>query len=147
MTTEERSRIMRAVKGRDTDAEMIVRRLLHGLGYRYRLHGKELPGKPDVTFRSRRKVIFVHGCFWHGHDCKRGDRMPKSNRAYWTAKIARNKVRDERHGAVLAAMGWSVLTVWECELRDRNELVRRLCVFLEEDTVQTAKLEILEACI
>lgn len=146
MTTEERSRIMRAVKGRDTKPELAMRQMVYGMGYRYRLHRKDLPGNPDMVLSPLRKVIFVHGCFWHGHDCKRGDRMPKSNRAYWTAKIARNKVRDQRHGGVLAAMGWSVLTVWECELRERSELTGRLYTFLEEDAVQTAKIEILKAC-
>ena len=94
MTSELRSRTMRAVKGRDTKPEMAVRRLLHRMGYRYRLHRKELPGRPDIVFGSRRKVIFVHGCFWHGHSCKRGNRLPKTNAEYWQTKIARNV---ERH--------------------------------------------------
>jgi len=131
-TPENRSRIMRAVKGHDTGPELIVRHILHGLGYRYRLHGQDLPGKPDITFRSRRKVLFVHGCFWHGHDCRRGGRTPKNNQNYWVVKIARNKTRDERHEAELASMRWSVLTIWECELKDKNYLTERLCGFLED---------------
>jgi DNA mismatch endonuclease (patch repair protein) len=127
---ETRSRIMRAVKGRDTGGEMVVRRLLHRMGYRYRLHRAELPGKPDVAFPCRRKAIFVHGCFWHGHDCARGARMPKSNRDYWTAKITRNATRDARNGECLQAMGWSVLTLWECELKDEPTLAGRLRSFV-----------------
>src|SRR5215204_659207 len=105
---------MRAVKSRDTAPEMTVRRLLHAMGYRYRLHVAGLPGKPDIVFPSRRKAAFVHGCFWHGHDCSRGARRPKSNEAYWSAKIGRNMVRDEENFARLQAAGWAVLVVWEC---------------------------------
>jgi DNA mismatch endonuclease (patch repair protein) len=129
-TPETRSRIMRAVKDRDTGGEMLVRRLLHRMGYRYRLHRPDLPGKPDVAFSGRRKAIFVHGCFWHGHDCARGARAPKSNRDYWTAKITRNAARDVRNQARLQDMGWSVLTVWECELKDKETLAGRLRSFL-----------------
>jgi len=111
-----RSRTMRAVKGKDTKPEWVVRRLLHAAGYRYRLHAKELPGKPDLVFPSRRKVIFVHGCFWHGHDCARGAREPKTNVAYWRGKIARNRERDETHLEILRQDGWKVLTLWECEI-------------------------------
>ena len=121
---------MRAVKSRDTKPEMIVRRLVHGLGYRYRLHRPELPGKPDLTFPSRRKVVFMHGCFWHGHDCPRGARVPKNNRDYWIAKIARNKARDAKDCDRLREMGWSVLTVWECETKSEG-LEPRLRTFLE----------------
>src|SRR5689334_11372651 len=127
----ERSRIMRAVRSRNTGAEMIVRRLLYGLGYRYRLHRRDLPGKPDLTFPGRRKAIFVHGCFWHGHSCTRGARVPKSNRDYWTAKIARNKARDVRAQNDLRDLGWTTLTVWECEMKDREALGRRLRSFLD----------------
>jgi DNA mismatch endonuclease, patch repair protein len=125
-----RSAIMRAVKGRDTGPELIVRRLLHGLGYRYRLYGAKLPGTPDLVFAGRRKVIFVHGCFWHGHDCKRGARMPRRNTEYWTAKIARNRARDALVKARLSETGWSSWTTWECELKDRERLTKSLCVFL-----------------
>jgi DNA mismatch endonuclease (patch repair protein) len=129
-TAETRSRIMRAVKDRDTGGEMLVRRLLHRMGYRYRLHRPDLPGKPDVAFLSRRKAIFVHGCFWHGHDCARGARAPKRNRDYWTAKITRNAARDVRNRERLHDMDWSVLTVWECELKDEEILAGRLRSFL-----------------
>lgn len=122
---------MQAVKGANTTPEMTVRRLLASEGYRYRLHRSDLPGRPDIAFVGRRKVIFVHGCFWHGHDCRRGSRMPKTNSAYWSAKIIRNRSRDVRTRAVLSEAGWSVLTVWECETKDRAALIRRLVEFLE----------------
>lgn len=125
-----RSAVMRAVKGRDTGPELLVRRLLHGLGYRYRLHGARLPGKPDLVFARRRKVVLVHGCFWHGHDCKRGARLPRRNADYWTAKIARNRARDGRVAEQLSQAGWRSLTIWECELKDRALLAERLRAFL-----------------
>ena len=128
--SEERSRIMRAVKGQDTAPEMIVRRLVHSMGYRYRLHRTDLPGKPDLVFPRLRKVVFVHGCFWHGHDCVRGDRMPVHNRDYWTKKIARNKERDRNTPIALRALGWNSLQIWECELRDASKLKKRLKKFL-----------------
>jgi DNA mismatch endonuclease (patch repair protein) len=108
---------MRAVKAKDTGPEMIVRRLVHGLGYRFRLHRADLPGKPDLVFPGRRAAIFVHGCFWHGHDCARGARTPKENRAYWTRKIARNAERDVAAVKDLRSLGWRTLTLWECELK------------------------------
>lgn len=127
-TPDQRSRTMRAVKSRDTKPEMFVRRLLHRIGYRYRLHRPDLPGKPDLVFPSRRKVIFVHGCFWHGHDCTRGARVPASNTDYWVAKIGRNVERDRRTLTQLAEAGWAALVLWECELDDG--LTRRLRKFL-----------------
>lgn len=131
MTDAERSRTMRAVKGTDTGPERAVRRVLHRSGYRYRLHRKDLPGKPDLAFPGRRKVIFVHGCFWHGHHCKRGDREPKTNVNYWRAKIARNKERDAAHQARLRDLGWDVLVVWECEITAADGLTDRLRRFLD----------------
>ena len=122
---EKRSAVMRRVKGRDTGPERQVRRLLWSLGARYRLHRKDLPGKPDVVLSGRRLAIFVHGCFWHGHDCARGARVPKANRDYWQAKIARNRARDAASRAALEALGWRVETVWECQLRDRATLEAR----------------------
>ena len=130
-TPEDRSRVMRAVKSRDTGPEMAVRRLVHSMGYRYRLHRKDLPGKPDLVFPSRRKAIFVHGCFWHGHTCRRGDRQPKTNAAYWSSKIARNRERYERQRAELDRDGWRVLTVWECQTHARAELSALVSPFLE----------------
>ncbi len=132
MTSEQRSRTMRAVKGRDTKPELAVRRLLHRMGYRYRLHRKDLPGKPDIVFGPRRKVIFVHGCFWHGHSCKRGSRLPKANAEYWQAKIARNVERYSGQLDELTAAGWTGLTLWECELADEDAVARRVSTFLDE---------------
>lgn len=126
-----RRRTMQAVRSKDTEPERTVRRLAYQLGYRYRLNRKELPGKPDLVFIGRRKVVFVHGCFWHGHDCKRGAREPKENNAYWVEKIARNKVRDKAHLATLAASGWRSLVIWECELRQLDRVRDRLAAFLE----------------
>jgi len=114
---EERRRIMQAVKSCNTIPEIRVRRLVHAEGYRYRLHVRLLPGCPDLVFPSRRKVIFVNGCFWHGHTCARGSRVPKANRQYWERKIARNKERDLASLNELEALGWQVLTIWECEMR------------------------------
>lgn len=130
----ERSRIMRAVKSRDTAPEMTVRRLVYSMGYRYRLHRKDLPGKPDLAFQSRRKVIFIHGCFWHGHDCKRGARVPKNNREYWETKIARNRERDNHHDEELRREGWRILIVWECQIEEQAALIERIRRFLEEKT-------------
>jgi DNA mismatch endonuclease, patch repair protein len=125
-----RSATMRAVKSKDTAPEMIVRRLLHSLGYRYRLHRKDLPGCPDLVFPARRKIIFVHGCFWHGHDCARGRREPKTNAAYWSNKITRNKMRHSHAIAELTSASWKVLTIWECELKNEMSLQRRAEKFL-----------------
>jgi len=127
---EFRRRTMQAVKSKNTAPELLVRSLAHRMGYRFRLHRKDLPGNPDLAFPGRRKVIFVHGCFWHGHDCARGARVPKSNRDYWTKKIARNKERDRAARAALARSGWKVAVFWECELRDQERLRGRLSKFL-----------------
>ncbi len=121
---------MQAVKSKDTTPEMAVRRMTHAMGCRYRLHGKNLPGKPDLVFASRRKVIFVHGCFWHGHGCRRGARTPKENRDYWQAKIARNKTRDIQTRAALAVAGWGVLIIWECEIGKSAALREKISRFL-----------------
>jgi len=128
----QRSAVMRRVKGRDTKPEMIVRRALTRLGARYRLHRKDLPGSPDVAMPGRKLAIFVHGCFWHGHDCARGARVPKQNRDYWLAKVARNRARDAKNCEALAAMGWRVETVWECELKDVGALEGRLREMLQD---------------
>jgi DNA mismatch endonuclease (patch repair protein) len=127
-----RSAVMRAVKGRGTSPELAVRRLVWSLGGRYRLNRADLPGKPDIVLPGRRLAIFVHGCFWHGHDCLRGARVPKANRDYWTAKVDRNRARDARAREGLAAAGWRVETVWECELKDRAGLEARVRSWLEE---------------
>lgn len=127
-----RSDVMRAVKSRDTAPELAVRDAARAAGYarRYRLGGGALPGKPDLVFGALRKAVFVHGCFWHGHDCKRGARKPKDNASYWSAKIARNRARDARVVAELAEADWDALVVWECETRDADALKRRLKRFL-----------------
>lgn len=129
-TDKKRSAIMRAVQHKNTKPELIVRRLTHGLGYRYRLHRTDLPGKPDLTFIGRKKVIFVHGCFWHGHDCKRGARIPKSNTAYWLGKIEKNRTRDFSHKQELESQGWKVLIIWECEIKDLRALSGKIDNFL-----------------
>lgn len=130
---EKRSAVMRAVKSGDTAPERAVRGAVRALGYgrRYRLHGAHLPGKPDLVFTSLGKVVFVHGCFWHGHDCKRGARAPKDNAGYWRAKIDRNRARDASSLKALKADGWRSLVVWECQTRDGESLSRRLAAFLE----------------
>jgi DNA mismatch endonuclease (patch repair protein) len=125
-----RSAVMARIKSRDTKPELLLRRLLTGLGARYRLHRKDLPGSPDVAMPGRRLAIFVHGCFWHGHDCARGSRVPKANRDYWLAKLGRNKARDARNLADLTAAGWRVETVWECQMKDQGALKERLAGLL-----------------
>lgn len=128
--TPTRSRIMSRVRNKDTRPEMTVRRLVFGLGYRYRLHGRKLPGKPDLVFAGRRKVIFVHGCFWHRHEGCSLARLPKSRHEFWIPKLEANRERDKRNLAALAAEGWEVLTVWECELKDLDALRSRITRFL-----------------
>ena len=125
-STEKRSAVMRRVKGKDTTPELKVRRALTALGARYRLHRKDLSGKPDIVMPGRRLAIFVHGCFWHGHDCARGARVPKQNRDYWLGKVGRNRTRDAANRAALAALGWRVETIWECDLKDEAALEARL---------------------
>ncbi len=128
----QRSAVMRAVKSKDTTPELAVRRAAHALGLRFRLHRDDLPGKPDLAFPSRRIVLFVHGCFWHGHDCQRGARMPQTNRAYWQAKISRNIVRDKAAAAALRKLGWAPRTLWECETRDPAKLSRRIARLIRQ---------------
>jgi DNA mismatch endonuclease, patch repair protein len=127
---ERRSQIMRNVRSQDTGAEWAVRHLIFAMGYRYRLHCKHLPGKPDIVFSKKRKVIFVNGCFWHGHEkCPRA-KTPQTNRDYWTQKISRNKQRDCTNLQALSDSGWCALVVWECELRDAQALQTRIRDFL-----------------
>jgi DNA mismatch endonuclease (patch repair protein) len=132
LTREARSRLMSRIGPKDTHPEMVVRRVVHGLGYRYVLHDKRLPGTPDLVLPCRRKVIFVNGCFWHGHSCGRGFE-PKSNQSFWSAKIASNRSRDARRVRELRREGWKVLTVWECATvaRRRDALRARLIRFLK----------------
>jgi len=133
LTPERRSANMRQIKSKGMKPERLVRSMIHGMGYRYRLHRPDLPGKPDLVFPARRKIIMVHGCFWHGHDdpgCAVGRRQPKSNLDYWLPKLARNRARDAASQASLRCMGWEILTVWECELRDSEALRQRISDFL-----------------
>jgi DNA mismatch endonuclease (patch repair protein) len=132
LTPERRSENMRRIKSKDMKPELAVRRLVHGLGFRYRLHRKDLPGKPDLVFGPKRKVIFVHGCFWHGHELEGclDARKPKSNTGYWNPKLARNKERDAERVTALEADGWKVLTVWECETKNEAAVKKRLRRFL-----------------
>lgn len=131
ISAERRSANMAKIRSADTKPEMMVRRLVHALGYRFRLHRNELPGKPDLVFPSRKKIVFVHGCYWHGHGCKVGGTGAKSNQAYWGPKIARNKERDAAAITALTQDGWKVLVVWECETRDGSKLEARLRRFLK----------------
>lgn len=131
-TVERRSQIMSHIRSKDTGPEMVVRRLVFGMGYRYRLHVAKLPGKPDIVMAGRRKVIDVRGCFWHGHlGCQDG-RIPKSRVEYWAEKIGKNAERDARNLEWLQREGWKVLVVWECELKDVETLRERLRAFIEE---------------
>jgi DNA mismatch endonuclease (patch repair protein) len=127
---ELRSRIMAAVKSRDTGPELIVRRLAHRMGYRFSLRRADLPGKPDLVFPKLRKAIFVHGCFWHGHNCPRGARVPKRNRNYWLRKVARNKLRDRKNLRALKIGGWNSLVIWECSLQNLGSVEGRIDQFL-----------------
>ncbi|HTR67864.1 MAG TPA: DNA mismatch endonuclease Vsr [Terriglobales bacterium] len=133
LTKEHRSENMRRIHSKGMKPELLVRKLAHKLGYRFRLHRPDLPGRPDLVFPGRRKIIFVHGCFWHGHDdpnCIDGRRKPKSNLEYWLPKLARNKERDAANEAALIGQGWAVLTIWECDLRKTNLLAEKLKSFL-----------------
>lgn len=124
---------MRAIKSEGMKPEMIVRSLVHRLGYRFRLHAKELPGKPDLVFKKKRRVIFVHGCFWHMHGAKscKISRLPKSNSEYWSPKLNRNRRRDRRVRDQLKKEGWATLVVWECQTKDEAKLANRIKSFLE----------------
>jgi DNA mismatch endonuclease (patch repair protein) len=132
LTPQERSRNMSRVKGRDTKPELLVRSIVHRLGYRFRLHGKRLPGSPDVVLPRHRKVIFVHGCFWHGHaGCRRAAR-PSTNREFWDRKIDGNIARDASNLEALRQAGWKVLVIWQCAMKDREHLQHTLSEFLSE---------------
>ncbi len=129
LTPAQRSARMALIRSKDTKLERAVMRLAHGLGYRYRKHRRDLPGTPDMALPARRKAIFVHGCFWHGHRCKLG-RLPKSRVGFWTRKIADNKKRDRRALADLRKIGWRSLVIWECQTRDLDKVARRMRKFL-----------------
>ena len=120
MTPEQRHKCMAAIKGKDTKPEMLVRRYLHACGFRYSLHCKKLPGSPDLVFRSLRTVIFIHGCFWHGHEKCKYYRLPKSNTEFWRDKVEQNRQRDSAVIQELESKGWRVFIIWECELKNKS---------------------------
>jgi DNA mismatch endonuclease, patch repair protein len=122
---------MSRVRQRDTAPELVVRSLLHALDFRYRLH-QRLPGRPDIVFPARRKVIFVHGCFWHGHNCKHGAVRSLTNTTFWDSKVTANRTRDVQVQQKLQQLGWRVITLWECELKE-PEWIERLLYFLNDD--------------
>ncbi|MFG1481187.1 DNA mismatch endonuclease Vsr [Xanthobacter sp. V4C-4] len=127
---EARSRLMSRIRGKDTNPEMIVRRIAHRLGFRFRLHRKDLPGSPDLVFPGRKKVVFVHGCYWHRHPGCRLAYEPKSNVEFWTAKFAANVARDQNAIAKLHAQSWDTLVIWECEAKDSELVTSRLSAHL-----------------
>jgi DNA mismatch endonuclease (patch repair protein) len=134
LTRAERSRNMRAIRSVDTTPEVVVRRHVHRMGYRFRLHRRGLPGRPDLVFSSRRAVVFVHGCFWHQHSSRNCKivRIPKSNLRYWRAKLARNVERDLLNRAALRSLGWRVLVIWECSIENERGWAKRLRNFLDQ---------------
>jgi len=127
---DKRSEIMRRVKSTDTKPEIAVRKMIHAMGFRFRLHRKDLPGRPDIVLPRHKKAVLVHGCFWHGHDCPAGRKTPKSNTGYWNQKLQRNSLRDAENLAKLKALGWDVLILWECEISHRENMRRQLEKFL-----------------
>lgn len=131
LTREERSERMRRVRSRDTKPEMALRRVVWALGYRYRKNRRDVIGQPDIAFIARRRAIFLHGCFWHRHDCPSGRRAPKSRNGFWEAKFTKNVSRDARVRQDLKATGWRVLVIWECEIRDASRVARRVRKFLD----------------
>lgn len=131
LSPAERSERMSRIRNANTKPEMTVRGIVHGLGYRYRLHSRELPGNPDLVFRPRKKVIFVHGCFWHQHGCRQY-REPRTKRSFWERKLAKNKARDAEVKRQLRKLGWRALVIWECQLKKEDELKNRIKRFLDE---------------
>lgn len=126
MTSEQRHKCMAAIKGKNTKPEMIVRRFLHGEGFRYGLHNKKLPGRPDIVLRKYKTVIFIHGCFWHGHEGCKYSRLPKTNEVFWQNKITINRHRDQESERLLGEKGWNVITIWECDLRNKYKREKTL---------------------
>jgi len=130
LTRKERSELMARVRSQNTSPEMYVRRLVHSMGYRFRLYSGHLPGRPDLVFPRLQKAIFVHGCFWHGHKCRAGRNRPKTNKVYWEQKLDRNKIRDRQSRILLKKMGWGVLVLWECRLRNQARIAEQVKRFL-----------------
>ena len=135
-TPSQRSSIMRKVKAKNTKPEIIVRNMVYSMGFRYRLNRRNLPGSPDLVFTGRKKAIFVHGCFWHQHQGCRHSTLPSARQEYWSTKLTANRVRDERTSALLMEMGWQVLIVWECELKDQDRVKGFLSDFLNASLPQ-----------
>jgi len=129
---DKRSEIMRRITSKDTKPEFVVRRFVHSLGFGYRLHTKELPGKPDLVFSGRRKLIFVHGCFWHQHDGCKSSHIPKTRRDYWEPKLNRTVFRDSKNQEKLRELGWDILIIWECETRDIQQIAGKIIAFLNK---------------
>jgi DNA mismatch endonuclease, patch repair protein len=142
---EQRSRNMSAIRGKDTKPEMIVRSVSHALGFRYRLHRRDLPGVPDLVFPRLRKIVNVHGCFWHMHSCRYGSVIPKTNAEFWQNKRRGNVTRDRKVSKCLRALGWNVLIIWECETKDVRVLGRRLESFLKSTGVNTRQRKYLRS--
>jgi DNA mismatch endonuclease, patch repair protein len=134
LSAEERSNLMRKVRGKDTKPELIVRRLIHSMGFRYRLHVGNLPGHPDIVFTSKNRIVFVHGCFWHRHSANscRFARLPKSREEFWVPKLEANRLRDARNQRALRRLGWKILVVWECQLGNKEQLKNKLSRYLED---------------
>ena len=138
MTAAERSRRMSLVRGKDTQPELVVRKLVHAMGFRYALHRRGLAGRPDLVFAPRKKVIFVHGCFWHRHSSSkcRLARLPKTRLNFWLAKLESNRLRDEKNMRALRSLGWEILLVWECQLGNKEQLKNKLRRFLESNNAR-----------
>lgn len=134
LTPEQRRRNMAGIRSRHTKPEMLVRSMVHGLGFRFRLHDPKLPGKPDIVLTRHRKIILVHGCFWHMHSCKRGNVTPKTSIDYWQNKRSKNANRDKTNLAIYRKAGWGVLAIWECEIRDSVKTQFKLNTFLNSET-------------
>ena len=130
ITPTARSALMSRIRSKDTKPELAVRSILHRLGYRFRLHRKDLPGRPDIVLPKHQKIVLVQGCFWHGHNCKLASK-PKSNQDYWNPKIEMNRMRDAKNLNALLQQGWSVLELWECEIRKANDLADKLQSFMQ----------------
>ncbi|MFW9996441.1 MAG: very short patch repair endonuclease [Candidatus Odinarchaeota archaeon] len=126
-----RSEVMSKITSKNTKPEKFVRSLLHRLGFRFRIHSSNLPGKPDIVLKKYNTIIFVHGCFWHGHSCTKGNTRPKSNKTFWNKKIEDNMERDKRKKAELIKLGWNVVEVWECEIKEKEKLALRLLKILQ----------------
>jgi DNA mismatch endonuclease (patch repair protein) len=131
--SDARSRIMRAIRSRDTAPELRIRSLVHQMGYRFRVCRSDLPGRPDLVFSGLKKIIFVHGCFWHGHDCGQGMRIPSRNTRYWKTKLVRTKARDAAARTALAKLGWEVTEIWECQMDHKDQLTQHIREFLGKD--------------